>query len=60
MTAYLESTVTNTDATHYVDVWQESFDANEIRVLVPMLQVLTRNFHIVEFEEAEFAELLSV
>lgn len=55
-----EATMADTNGTHQVDVGKEPINADEILVLVLMLQILARNFHFIEFTKSEFTQMCAV
>lgn len=60
VTADLQPTVADTNAADQIYVRQEAIDANEVLVLVLVLQVLTRDLNLIKLEEAEFTEVRGV
>lgn len=57
VTTHGDTTIAYTVASHNIQCRHETIDTDEIRVVVTVLQVLTRYFYLVEFLVLELAEV---
>jgi hypothetical protein len=60
VTAKLQATMTEADATDKINVGEEALDTHEVAMRIAMIQVLAWNKDVVELEEAELAEVVAI
>ena len=52
--------MTDADAAYEVNVRQKTLDAGEVLIFVTVLEILSGDLYLIEFEESKFAELMSI
>lgn len=60
MAPNLESAMADANRANKINIWQEALNANEVLVLVFVLQILPWYLNLIKFLEAEFAEVDAV
>jgi hypothetical protein len=56
----LKTAMTYANATNEVHIREESLDANEVLVLILVLQILARNFYFVKLLKSKLTEMRTV
>jgi hypothetical protein len=60
MASNFQSAVANSYSPDEINIWHETINADEILVLVLVLQILSRYLNLVEFLESEFTQVASI